>query len=582
MMTEQPVQEEDAGKGVGLYTLIAIGVGDVLGAAIFTILGHAAGIAGPSIIISFVIGGVLTILAGLSFSELASTFPASGGGYTFAKKAYGGMVAFLTGWLLAFANIIFGAIASLGCAQIIAHVTGIPYIMQIPIALFFLLFFTLLNFRGIEESGRAEIILVVFLLGGFAIFTAASAFFMSSSNLEPFMPSGWPGIIQATSFTFISYFGFETIANVSGEATEPAKDLTKATLISTLICTLVFVPVAWVAIGVVGSGTLSEAVSPIMLVGENALGVGGLAMAGVIGTVATLTSLNASIIASSMILFALARDGFFPEEIAETNDKGVPLKAIATATIIMGIFISTGVVEYIAHVADFNLFLGVFLVTVSLLLLRRKRATLERAFETPKIVAPLSAVSLIVFMLFLDNAAIATGVAIVFIGVIVYLMKIAPRYHRSLTIGGITGAAGYSLLAVIWIGNGSLVWTPGSSAIDLAPPLILGAITLLISSVLCAYPLSSLVERGESIEPTFPHIERLKILENIVAVITIVCGVFALVVFYTVFHGGLTFPNLTDTAGGYRFLLLLGLLGYAISAIVAGLFLWNRKYAKAV
>lgn len=580
-MSEEPVEEE-AGNGVGLYTLIAIGVGDVLGAAIFTILGPAAGIAGPAVVISFVVGGFLTILAGLNFSELSTTFPASGGGYTFAKKAYGGMLAFLTGWLLAFANIIFGAIAALGCAQIIAYVTGIPYIMQIPIALSFLLIFTLLNFRGIEESGRAEVILVVFLLGGFAIFTGASAFFISSSNLEPFMISGWPGVVRATSFTFISYFGFETIANVSGEASEPAKDLTKATLITTLICTLVFVPVAWVAIGVVGSGPLAESVSPIMLVGENALGVGGLAMAGIIGTVATLTSLNASVIASSMIIYALAEDGFFPEEIAETNDKGVPLKAIATAVIVMGIFISTGVVEYIAHVADFNLFLGVFLVTVSLLLLRRKRAVLERAFRTPKFVAPLSAVSLIVFMLFLDNTALATGVAIVFIGTVIYLMKIAPRHHRSLTIGGISGAAGYSLLAILWLGNGSLVWVHGSFLVELAFPLCFGAIALLISSLLCAYPLSRLLGRDESIEPMYPHIERLKTIENIVAVITALCGVFALFVFYTVFHGGLSFPNMGDTAGGYRFLLLLGLVGYALSAIIAGSFLWHRKYVHAV
>lgn len=578
-MEQEEKENSEVKREVGVYTLIAIGVGGTLGASIFAILGYAAGMAGPSVVLSFLIGGLLTVLVGLTYSELSSTFPESGGGYTFAKKAYGGLPAFLTGWLMAFSNIVFGALSALGFAQIIGFVAGIPYIMQIPIALALLLLFTVLNFRGIEESGRTQIILVVVLIIGFAIFTGISAFFVSEANLQPFMPAGWPGIIEATSFTFVSYFGFETIATVSGEASEPGKDIAVATMASVLICTVIFVSIAWVAIGVVGGDALAAAVSPLMLVGEEAFGLGGIALVGVVGAIATLSSLNTSLLASSRIVFALARDGFMPDRVSKTNENGVPVAALILASALMAVFVSTGVVEYVAHVADFNLFVALILVTISLLFLRRKRAVLERPFKSPRITAPLSAIALGFFLLFLNNVAIATGVAIVFVGIIIYLMKITPRANRALTLGGISGAAGYALLFVMWIGDWSLIWNTGTIGLELAPFLTVGSVALLFTSLLCAVPLGRLFVGDESIDPASPTLHRVKIFEDIIAAITIIFGVFALGAFYIVFHGGVTFPAMGEMAVGYRLLLILSLVGYAFSAIIAGIVLWQRKYA---
>jgi len=578
-MESKEQEHSEVKREVGVYTLIAIGVGGTLGASIFAILGYAAGMAGPSVVVSFLIGGLLTVLVGLTYSELSSTFPESGGGYTFAKKAYGGLPAFLTGWLMAFSNIVFGALSSLGFAQIIGFVTGIPYIMQIPIALALLLTFTILNFRGIEESGRTQIILVIVLIAGFALFTGISAFFISDTNLQPFMPAGWTGVLQATSFTFVSYFGFETIATVSGEASEPGKDIAVATMASVGICTVIFVSIAWVAIGVVGGDALAAAVSPLMLVGEQAFGLGGIALVGIVGAIATLSSLNTSLLASSRIVFALARDGFMPDRVAKTNENGVPVAATILAAGLMAVFISTGVVEYVAHVADFNLFLALIFVTISLLFLRRKRAVLERPFKSPRITAPLSAIALGFFVFFLNNVAIATGVAIVFVGIIIYLMKITPKANRALTLGGISGAAGYALLFVMWIGNWSLIWQTGVGGLELAPFLTIGSVILLISSLLCSVPLGRLFVGDESIDPASPTLHHAKIAENIIAAITIIFGLFALGVFYIVFHGGVTFPTMGGTASGYRLLLILSLVGYAFSAIIAGLALWQRKYA---
>jgi amino acid transporter len=579
-MAEDDVdRDRELKRDVGLGMLTAIGVGATVGAPIFVILGSATRMAGTSTILSFLIGGLLTLLVGLTYSELSTTFPESGGGYTFAKKAYGGMPAFLTGWLMAFTNIVFGSLSALGFAQIVGFAWGAPILLSIPVALVTLLVFTLLNLWGIKGSGMVQLVLVLVMVVGLGLIVGLSAFFVSPSNLAPSAPLGWGGTLAATSFVFVSYFGFETIANVSEEAKRPVRTLAISTLASIAICTAIYVAMSAVAIGVVGWNALAGSASPLMLVGATIWGIPGAVLVAVVGAIATLTSLNAALLASSRTIFALSRDGLLPKGIARIDRRGVPAVAITLVALLMAAFISTGGIDFVAYMADFSLFLALILISLGLVVLRRKRGILERPFRSPLVLTAGSVVLLTVFMMFLQGLALAAGIAIVLFGIILYLLMIAPAANRALTLGGAAAGAGFTLLACVGIGGWNLQLRIGTAAFQLAPLLLAGSVFLFVGSFLCVTPLGSILRVGVKPESSSPKLlKRMETFENLIAICVAAFGVAALIVFYLAFHGGVTFPAVQAYAEGYRFLLLLCLGGFSLATTVVGLFVWQRHY----
>jgi amino acid transporter len=579
-MAEDDVEtDRELKRDVGLGMLTAIGVGATVGAPIFVILGSATRMAGTSTILSFVIGGLLTLLVGLTYSELSTTFPESGGGYTFAKKAYGGMPAFLTGWLMAFTNIVFGSLSALGFAQIVGFAWGAPILLSIPVALVTLFVFTLLNLWGIKGSGMVQLVLVLIMVVGLGLVVGFAAFFVSPSNLAPSAPLGWGGTLAATSFVFVSYFGFETIANVSEEAKHPARTLAISTLASIAICTAIYVAMSAVAIGVVGWHALAGSASPLMLVGATIGGIPGAVLVAVVGAIATLTSLNAALLASSRTIFALSRDGLLPKGVAAIDRRGVPAVAITLVALLMAAFISTGGVDFVAYMADFSLFLALILISLGLVVLRRKRGILERPFRSPLVLTVGSVALLAVFMMFLQGLALAAGIAIVLFGIILYLLMIAPAANRALTLGGVSAAAGLTLLACLGIGGWNLQLRIGLAALQLAPLLLAGSVFLLFGGFLCVTPLGGILRVGLRLESASPKLlKRMETFENLIAICVAAFGAAALIVFYLAFHGGVTFPALQAYKEGYRFLLLLCLGGFSLATTVVGLFLWQRHY----
>ncbi|NIQ05355.1 MAG: amino acid permease [Candidatus Korarchaeota archaeon] len=580
-MSEISTGPSELKRELGLGMLIAIGVGGTVGASIFTITGFAAGMAGPSMILAFLIGGGLTVLIGLNYSELSSTFPESGGGYTFAKKAYGGMPAFLTGWLMAFSNIVFGSLSALGFAHIIGFVIDASPLVHIPIAMLVLAIFAYLNSRGMEESGRIQLILVVILIVGFSVFILSSLTSISASNFSPFMPNGWGGVFEATAFVYVSYFGFETIATVSGEVEQPGKNLVLATLLAVLICTIIYTLVGYVAVGTVNWIVLGESESPLMLTGEKALGQTGILLIGVLGSIGTLTSTNTALIASTRILYALSRDKLLPEGLSKTGAHNTPIYATITATILMGIFTATGVVDLIAHVADFNLFLALIFVNLSVLFLRKKRGVLKRPFKSHTLIAVGGSGVLILLVGFLSNFAIAIGSAIVIMGILIYLFRISPPRTFSLTLGGISAAAGLTLLASLWLGKWNVLLSIGRYSIHTGTILILGSLIQLIVAIVCVFPLGRIIhpEKG-MVNAHTPRkdVKFITLLKNALSLLLIIFAILSLFIFYAIFHDFVIFPSIQGFSDAYSVLLSFSLVSFSFSAVFSGLFLFRRKY----
>ncbi|MHA1483922.1 MAG: APC family permease [Candidatus Thorarchaeota archaeon] len=583
-MTEESASKSPDLKGsIGLGTLIAIGVGGTIGASIFTIIGFAAQMAGPALIISFLIGGVLTILVGLNYSELSSTFPESGGGYTFAKKAYGGLSAFLTGWLMAFANLVFGALSALGFAFILGSALSIPSIAYIPIALFIMVTFGYLNTRGLEESGKTQVLLVIILILGLSAFVGFSIFFISPANLFPFMPFGWGGVLQATAFVYVAYFGFEAIATVSGEVKNPGKNLSIAIIVSIIICTVIYTTVSLMAVGVVGWAVLGESTSPLTTVAEATVGVSGMVLISVVGIISTLSSLNTAFVAATRVLFALSKDGLLPKAISNTGKRSTTTTATLIAAVVMGIFILVGSVDFIAHVADFGLLLALILITSSVFVLRRKRSVLDRPFKSSSILSLVCAAILALLIPFLSGIAIAVGVMVCISGVLLYLLRIAPRRNHSIAIGGFSAAGGGALLAVLGIGKWNIVLLMGYVPLELSGFLGVGVIVLILASIISVIPLGSFLDVDGYFESYSPVRVMLRnALEGVVSILVGGFAVMAALTFFAVIHGLVFFPWLTESWEGFRFLLSLTLAWFSVAAATTGLFLMRRKYVVAV
>jgi APA family basic amino acid/polyamine antiporter len=572
--------EPELARVIGLKLAIAIGAGGVIGAPIFTILGYASGMAGPAVVLAFLLGGVVAILIGISYSELSSTFPASGGGYTFAKKAFGGMPAFLTGWLVLFANIIFGSLSALGFAKIIGAALNLPDLTQIAIGLAILAAFAYLNTKSLKESGQAQLVLIVVLVAGFLVLIAGSAFAVSPSHLTPFMPSGWFGVFEAVSFTFVSYFGFQTIATVSGEVKEPGRVITIATIVSLVICILLYCAISWITIGVAGMEALGKTGSPLTLAGGISLGVPGIVLAAALGAIATFTSLNAALISSSRIVFALSTDGLLPSGLGRTSRQGTPILAVVAVAFLMGLFVSTGGLEFITYVADFALLLGLILVSASLVVLRRKRAILERPFKAPLIIPIVSIPILAILMVFLNNLALSVGILVTFFGMVIYLFRIAPARNRILAIGG-AGIGGALVLATcLWLARWTLPLHLGLIPIEIVPVLVFACVVQVCLAFICVFRIRAVIKWLAPRESTSPRMANaLKWVQGGLGVLGVACSIIAVIVFYFVLYGVVSFPGAAGFAEGYEFLLILGLGGFAFSAMITGLFVLQGRYA---
>ena len=578
MTTQSAAESRDLSKALNLTMLISIGLGGTIGTPIFTIVGTAAGMAGPAIVISFLIGGGLTLLIGMTYSELASAFPESGGGYTFAKKAFGGMPAFLTGWLMVFSFAVFGGLSALGFAYVLEYAMDMPPLGVVGVALASLVAFTYLNIRGVRESGLVQTMLIVLLVGGIALFLLVSAFFISPANLTPFAPAGLGGVVQATAFVYVAYFGFETIATVGGESAEPRKHLPQSTMISIVVCTVLYTLIGLVSVGVVGVSSLEGSATPLMLVASVSMGILGGPVMVILGVIATLTSLNVSIVAASRTIYALSNDGFLPGTLAAIGHFKTPHFATIAGSVLMGLFISLGALDFVAHVADFNLFLALSLISLSLIVLRRKRAVLHRPYTASPWAAVISIIALSGLLLFLDRSAIATGIAIVLLGVLVYLQRITPLKSRAYLLGGISLGAALVLLAGLAINHWSLIVASGGVQVEVGPVIGIAGALGFIAAVLFIVPLTSPFEKTPIVGLTVtPMVRAAFIVERVIGLSILVTAAFSLLLFYADFYN-LILLNTVSQHEGLRFLLGLSFVSFSFAELVCGFSLVRRRY----
>ncbi|MBR9682567.1 MAG: amino acid permease, partial [Candidatus Aenigmarchaeota archaeon] len=255
-------------RSLGLFELTMYGVGIILGAGIYAIIGVGAGVAGNALWLSFLIGAIIASFTGLSYAELGTMFPKEAAEYVYMKRAFKKEYpAFLVGWLIIIVGTIAASVVALGFGGYLEALTGIPALWG---ALALVLGCSFLNYRGIRESANANIIFTVIeMLGLILIILFGMSHVGSVDYFE--MPGGLNGVMMAAVLVFFAYVGFEDVVNLSEETKSPRKVMPKALILSVVITTIMYILVSLVAVSVIPWNVLAESSAPIADVAEASL-----------------------------------------------------------------------------------------------------------------------------------------------------------------------------------------------------------------------------------------------------------------------------------------------------------------------
>jgi len=436
-----------------LLDITMIGVGAMIGAGIFVLTGIAAGVAGPALIVAFLLNGVVALLTAMAYAELGSAFHDAGGGYLWVKSSLPDPNGFLSGWMSWFAHSVacslyalgFGAYCRLVLEAFGVHTSawgGLRIEQWLAIAA--CVVFAWINYRGAAETGKAGNVVTVAKIAVIGVFVAAGLAVMARRtgwevSFEPFFQNGWGGVFAAMGLTFIAFEGYEIIAQTSEEVEDPKRNVPRATFLSLLIVVPIYLLVAVVAIGAVQAPAgmsvtafLGQQKELALVSAADQFARGGGIVILVGGLLSTLSALNATVYSSSRVAFAMARDANLPPVIAAVHARrATPHYAILVSAVIIVVMAVALPIEDVAAAADVMFLLLFVQVNIAVVRLRRLRPDLERGFHVPwvPLVPALAIATMLVLTVFLflhyPKAWFAVGGWLA-AGVIVYY-----RYSRS-------------------------------------------------------------------------------------------------------------------------------------------------------
>jgi amino acid transporter/nucleotide-binding universal stress UspA family protein len=434
--------DEELAKDLGPLAALTIGVGTMIGAGIFVLPGNAIEQAGWFAVVSFLLGGGIALLTALSASELGTAMPRSGGAYLYVNRALGPLFGSVAGWAnwlgLAFASAFY----MVGFGEYIRAIFGLtgPIVLG-PVALpavktiAFLAgaFFVAVNYIGAKETGRLQNVIVIILVAILAVFTAVGALQADPANLPP--STGFGPMLTTTGLIFVSYLGFVQITSVAEEIQEPGKNLPRAVIGSVLLVSVIYALVLIVMAAAVEQGFIAEQQLAgniaVVEVGRLILGPAGAVALLLGGLLATASSANASILASSRINFAMGRDKIVAPEINEVHPRfGTPYRAIAITGGLILLFIVAGNVELLASLGSVLHLVIYGLLNIALIVFREADvAEYDPDFRVPlypftPILGALVSFALIVFI---NPLVIAIGAGLVVGAVLWYLLYARTR-----------------------------------------------------------------------------------------------------------------------------------------------------------
>jgi len=443
------MSEQDLAKDLGPLAALTIGVGTMIGAGIFVLPRQAITEAGSFAVVSFLLGGGIALLTALSASELGTAMPRSGGAYYYVNHALGPLFGSVAGWAnwlgLAFASAFY----MFGFGQYIGNIVGLPDAVVLGpvavssvklVALAGAALFVAVNYVGAKETGRLQNIIVVLLVAILAVFTAFGALNAETANLPA--SEGWSPMLTTTGIIFVSYLGFVQITSVAEEIKDPGRNLPRAVIGSVLLVTVIYAFVLVAMSAAVEPGfiaSLGDDQIAVVEVADLLMGPIGAAALLFGGLLATASSANASILASSRINFAMGRDNIVTPSLNEIHPRfSTPYRSIAVTGLLILAFIAAGTVEALATMGSVLHLVIYGLLNVALIVMREADpADYDPDFEVPlypftPVLGMLTSFALIAFI---SEVIIALSVALVAGAVLWYFLYARSRTDKQGILG---------------------------------------------------------------------------------------------------------------------------------------------------
>jgi len=418
---------------VGLFMAVMIGIGAMMGPGIFALPSIVAESAGPLGIIAYLAMGLLTLFTALSYSELGAAIPIAGGGYSFTNRTLPRPIAFLTGWFFWIGNTLACSLYAVIFAYTIKNYF-FPEISILVIVLATTVLFTLTNLRGQAEAllfiSVMNIIELIVLVGVGIL----GAFYVDNANLEPLAPMGYGTLVPTMGLIYISYVGFDLITVAAEEIIEPAKNIPRAILITLGVGIIIYVLLLWVMMGVINYTDLAKTTTPFIYVADHLFGVWGR-WAGIVATImASLSAFSVTLGASSRVLFALGRDGHFPEIFSRLHSTyKTPHIALFVCAGLVTLLGASGVVRVLASASSFGYLIAIGIVNYTVIALHKRMPNLRRPFKIIlyPVVPILGILSCWFFVPTLDYQSLLLGGALTIAGGMLYLFQPANRAEFS-------------------------------------------------------------------------------------------------------------------------------------------------------
>lgn len=404
-------------KTLGPFSIIALGVGAIIGAGIFVLTGTAAAqYAGPGIMLSFVLAAVACAFVGLCYAELAALLPVSGSTYSYTYATLGEFFAWIIGWDLileysmgaatvavGWSGYVVSMLANVGIhfpptlaaapgtvAAKLADGTVVHGIVNLPAA-FIVLLLTWLLILGTKESARMNNLMVAIKLAVVLAFIAAGVYFVDRANWVPFIPAntgefghfGWSGVLRGASVVFFAYIGFDAVSCAAQEAKNCQRDMPIGILGSLVVCTILYVIVAAVITGLVPYSQLNVA-DPIA-VAVDVIGMTWFSVIIKLGAIVGLTTVILVLLyGQSRIFFTIAKDGLLPPLFGAVHPRlGTPHRSLMMIGAIVAVVAALTPIGILGEMVSIGTLFAFMMVCSAVLYLRRSDAHLVRPFRTP-------------------------------------------------------------------------------------------------------------------------------------------------------------------------------------------------------
>ncbi len=403
---------------LGRWDLVGLGIGAIIGAGIFVITGQAAAeYAGPGIVLSFILSGIVCVFAGLCYAELASMIPTSGSAYAYARASMGNFVAWIIGWDLILEYFFASSTVAVGWSGyfvsflkefgiiIPRYLSSSPFgfdhirgwyltgaLINLP-AMMIIAIISILLVVGVRESVKVNAIIVLVKLSVIFLFIIFCAPYISTQNWIPFIPEntgvfghfGWSGIARGAAVIFFAYIGFDAVSTAAQEAKNPQKDMAFGILGSLILCTIIYILVSLVLTGIVDYRLLN--VPDPIAVGVDAVGpaIAWLRPFIKLGALAGLNSvILVMLMGQSRILYAMSKDGYLPRFFSKIHPK---YQTPYLNTLILGILgmMISGIfpIGILGELVSIGTLFAFAIVCISVWILRRTQPNIPRYFKVP-------------------------------------------------------------------------------------------------------------------------------------------------------------------------------------------------------